>query len=124
MNHQQFVLALVVISGCASCTKEEPPDDAGASGELVYVTNEDSGDLSVIDSASNEVVATIPIGKRPRGVRVSADGRTIYVAVSGSPKCPPWMSDEDCEAQTTDKSLDGIAVVDDVDPHGLNRLLL
>ena len=103
------------MSGCTCCTGVEPPDETSASGELVYVTNEDSGDLSVIDSAANAVVATIPIGTRPRGVRVSADGRTIFVAVSGSPKCPPWMSDEDCEAQTTDKSLDGIAVVDAVE---------
>ncbi len=114
-NVRKLLLALIVMSGCTCCTGVEPPDETSASGELVYVTNEDSGDLSVIDSAANEVVATIPIGKRPRGVRVSADGRTIFVAVSGSPKCPPWMSDEDCEAQTTDKSLDGIAVVDAVE---------
>jgi YVTN family beta-propeller protein len=83
-----------------------------SAAELVYVSNEDSGDLSVISTATNEVLATIPVGKRPRGVRVTPDGRTVYVALSGSPKCPPWMSDEDCEAQVTDKSLDGIAVVD------------
>ena len=80
--------------------------------ELVYVTNEDSGELSIISSQNNEVVSTIYIGKRPRGVRVSRDGRTVYVALNGSPKCPPWMSQKDCDEQITDKPLDGIAVID------------
>ena len=34
----------------------------------VYVTNELGGDLTVIDGGTNQVVATIPLGKRPRGI--------------------------------------------------------
>jgi YVTN family beta-propeller protein len=79
---------------------------------VVYVSNEDSNDVTVIDGATNAVMATIPVGKRPRGIRVSADGRTLYAATSGSPKCPPTMSEEACEAQIADKRLDGITVVD------------
>jgi YVTN family beta-propeller protein len=82
--------------------------------ELAYVTNEDSGDLSVISAATHQVIATIPVGKRPRGVKVSPDGRTIYVALSGSPKCPPWMPEEECAKLIADKTKDGIAVVDAV----------
>jgi YVTN family beta-propeller protein len=79
---------------------------------VVYVSNEDSNDVSVIDGSSNEVLATIPVGKRPRGIRVSPDGHTLYAATSGSPKCPPTMSEEACQAQVEDKSLDGITLVD------------
>jgi YVTN family beta-propeller protein len=35
----------------------------------VYVTNEIGGDLTVIDGGTNQVVTTIPLGKRPRGSR-------------------------------------------------------
>mgnify|MGYP003335382373 CR=1 FL=1 len=49
------------------------------------VTNERSGDLSVIDSETHSVVATVPLGKRPRGIHASPDGKLIYVALSGSP---------------------------------------
>jgi YVTN family beta-propeller protein len=84
------------------------------SGERVYVSNEDSGDVSVISTATNEVIATIGVGKRPRGIRVSRDGRTVYAALSGSPKCPPSMSDEECEEQIKDETADGIAVIDAV----------
>jgi PQQ-dependent catabolism-associated beta-propeller protein len=86
---------------------------ASATGqELVYVTNEDSRQLSVVDATTDRVVATIEVGTRPRGVHPSADGRTIFVALSGSPKCPPTMPDEECEKLQADKSKDGIAVVD------------
>jgi DNA-binding beta-propeller fold protein YncE len=38
------------------------------------------------------VIATIPVGKRPRGIHVSPDGKTVYVAVSGTPiEAPPQL---------------------------------
>jgi YVTN family beta-propeller protein len=61
----------------------EEPSTPGA--YRIYVTNEFSGDLSIIDSVTMEVVSTVPLGKRPRGVHASPDGETIYVALSGSP---------------------------------------
>lgn len=93
-------------SGCAETAKKGPGP------ELLYVSNEDSGTLSVIDTSALEVVATVPVGKRPRGVRVSPDGARVFVAVSGSPKCPPSVPDEECAKRVADKALDGIAVVD------------
>jgi YVTN family beta-propeller protein len=80
--------------------------------EWVYITNEDSEDLSVISTLTNEVVATIPVGKRPRGIRIAPDGKSVFVAISGSPKCPPWVNQEECKAQKSDKTKDGIAQID------------
>ena len=93
----------------AAATSREP---AAPAGELAYVTNEDSQNLSVIDTRTDSLIATIPVGTRPRGVKVSPDGRTVYVALSGSPKCPPSMPDAECEQLKADKSKDGIAEVD------------
>src|SRR5262249_4832601 len=54
----------------------------GASAEpLVYVSNERRNTITVIDAATDKVAGTIPVGKRPRGIGVSPDGRTIYVAL-------------------------------------------
>ena len=36
----------------------------------------------MIDAASDAVLSTITVGKRPRGLRLSADGKWLYVAVS------------------------------------------
>ena len=60
------------------------------SGYRVFVTNETSGDLSIIDGTTHEVIANIPLGKRPRGIHASPDGNTIYVALSGSPIAGAW----------------------------------
>ena len=80
--------------------------------ERVYVTNEDAGTISIISAATQSVIGAIDVGTRPRGVEVSADGERLYVALSGSPKCPPTLPDEECAKLAADKSKDGIAVVD------------
>src|SRR4051795_3366729 len=110
----------VVLSGCKeqpalggrADTTGEISSDSATGGDLAYVTNEDSQNLTVIDTRTDSVVATISVGTRPRGVKVSPDGKTVYVALSGSPKCPPSMPDEECEKLKADKTKDGIAVVD------------
>ncbi len=94
-------------SADTSALSTRPP-----SGLLVYITNEDSRELSVIDDGSGRVVATIEVGTRPRGVRATPDGRKVFVALSGSPKCPPTMPDAECEKLKADKTKDGVAVVD------------
>ncbi len=99
-----FVCAcFAVLLGCA---RTEKP----AGGYRVYVTNEISGDLTVIDSNSMDVVATVPLGKRPRGIHPSPDAKTIYVAVSGSPPAPPGV--DESTLPPPDKNADGIAVFD------------
>ena len=79
-------------------------------GYRVYVTNETSGDLTVIDSTTMDVVATIALGKRPRGIHASPDGKTIYVALSGSPFAPPGV--DESKLPPPDKNADGIGVFD------------
>ncbi|NDD65851.1 MAG: hypothetical protein EBZ36_18020, partial [Acidobacteria bacterium] len=90
------------------------------SGYRVYVTNESTGDLSVIDGATREVIATVPLGKRPRGIHASPDRKTIYVALSGSPPAPPGV--DESTLPPPDKSADGIGVFD-VETNRLIRTL-
>jgi YVTN family beta-propeller protein len=103
-----------------------PADRAWSAPDYeVYVTNERSGDVTVIKGGDFSVAATIPAGKRPRGIHVSPDGKTVYVALSGTPiEAPPQIdasgnpvfarkkgddADDDANA---DKTADGIGVVD------------
>jgi quinoprotein dehydrogenase-associated probable ABC transporter substrate-binding protein/PQQ-dependent catabolism-associated beta-propeller protein len=83
-----------------------------APAQRVYVTNEDAGTVSIISTATHGVIGEIAVGTRPRGVEVSRDGERLYVALSGSPKCPPTLPDEECAQLAADKTKDGIAVVD------------
>src|SRR5208337_3909894 len=95
------VLALAFVPACKSTPH---------STTRVYVSNEDGGSISVVDGQTGAVVATIPVGKRPRGMRLSPDGRLLYVALSGSPKGGPGV--DESKLPPPDRTADGIGVVD------------
>src|SRR2546423_12872942 len=57
------------------------PRPARSAGPALYVSNEIANTLSVISPQTNSVVATITVGKRPRGMAASPDRRTVYVAL-------------------------------------------
>jgi YVTN family beta-propeller protein len=90
----------------------------------IFVSNERSDDVTVIDGGDFSVVGTIPVGKRPRGIHASPDGKFVYVALSGTPiSLPPKLdangnpifkrgADDDDDDAASDKSADGIGVVD------------
>ena len=47
---------------------------------FAYVTNSHSNTVSVIDTASNTVVATVPVGNGPIAVAITPDGKHEYSA--------------------------------------------
>jgi YVTN family beta-propeller protein len=95
-----------------------------ADGYQIFVSDEKSGDLTVIRGGDFKVTAPIPVGKRPRGIHASPDGKTVYVALSGTPIEPPPKLDangnpifqkgqeDDDDKAPADKSADGIGLVD------------
>ncbi|MEO9191011.1 MAG: hypothetical protein ABI224_13590, partial [Acetobacteraceae bacterium] len=90
----------------------------------IFVSNERSDNITVIDGRDNRVIGTIPVGKRPRGIHASPDGKTVYVALSGTPIGGPPQLDakgnpvfdrakaDDDDDVKSDKSADAIGVVD------------
>jgi YVTN family beta-propeller protein len=85
---------------------------SAAQAGRAYVTNEDGESVTVLDTDKAEVIATVNVGKRPRGLKLSHDEKELYVAVSGLPKCPPTVPDEECAKLKRDLTADGIAVID------------
>ena len=65
----RIALALVVALGIPSLAR----------GQLVLATNEGSGTVSVIQGTN--IVATIPVGNRPRGLAIAPGGTRAYVAL-------------------------------------------
>lgn len=104
-------LALVIAGGCSG---------ADRAGGRVYITSEGSGTMTVIDPARHEVVATVTLGKRPRGMVSSPDGNLIYVALSGSPYAPPGV--DESTLPPPDRGADGIGVFD-VREHKVVRVI-
>ncbi|BDG01807.1 cytochrome D1 domain-containing protein [Anaeromyxobacter oryzae] len=103
--------ALLVLAGVSAATlvaaraQAAPPR---TSPPLAFVSNEGDGTVTVIDTARDAVLATIPVGKRPRGLRLDRSGTQLYVAVSGSPRAGSGVT----AVGLPDRSADGIAVVD------------
>src|SRR5438874_13410123 len=112
---KQTYLPLCLLASCcialfaAGCSKPATLPE-WKSGYRVFVTNETSGDLSIIDAATLEVIATVPLGKRPRGIHASPDRQTIYVALSGSPFAPPGV--DESTLPPPDKTADAIGAFD------------
>ena len=76
----------------------------------LYVSDERGGAVLVIDLPSGAVRARIAVGKRPRGLGLSPDRRTLYVALTGSAASGPVPAQEQNSAP--DPTADGIGVVD------------
>ncbi|HYC58735.1 MAG TPA: cytochrome D1 domain-containing protein [Thermoanaerobaculia bacterium] len=50
--------------------------------DRLYVSNERSGTIQIIDTSTDRVIGTAKIGDRPRGLALSPDGKRLYAAVS------------------------------------------
>ena len=104
MNHIPIfalVITTALLAGCGGNSK---------GSYRVYISNEASGDLTVIDPVRMEALETVPLGKRARGIHLSPDGKWILVALSGSPMAPPGV--DESTLPPPDKSADGIGIFD------------
>jgi YVTN family beta-propeller protein len=101
---RMFILVIVGMAGISS--------DSLANPHRLFVSNERSDNVSVIDGMTCRVVATFVVGKRPRGIRASADGTRVYVALSGSPRLGPGTDPDRAKNARADKAADRIGVID------------
>jgi len=78
-------LARFGVTGFPAGTVQGGPVELAFSpdGRYVLVTNWCTYDRSVIDVATGREVQRLPMGEYPRGVAVSPDSRTAYVAIMG-----------------------------------------
>ena len=72
MNLPRLLLT-TAFAGCAYCLP-------ASAAPLAYVSNEGSASVSVVDTATDKVVATLKIGEKPRGIALSADGARLYLS--------------------------------------------
>jgi YVTN family beta-propeller protein len=79
--HSIFVSALITLSMATMMLGARPAEAA----PFAYVTNAGDGTVSVISTATNAVVATIPVGNTPHGVAITPNGKFVYVANRANP---------------------------------------
>ena len=86
---------------------------------MICISNERGGSVSLINPVDLSTSDAIPVGKRPRGIHASPDGRFLYVAVSGTPiGGPPVLDDSgrpierEIDPSLVDEAAHGIVVLD------------
>ena len=128
MKQAQFCVAAFAASSLliAGCNRTAPAERSGpapaapaapaapkppAPGAVrLYVSDETGGNVIVVDPEEGTVVERIAVGKRPRGIRLSRDGKQLLVALSGSPIAGPNV--DESKLPPPDRAADGIGVVD------------
>jgi YVTN family beta-propeller protein len=74
---------------------------------LLIVSAEAGGEVVFVDPAKAEVVAHVPVGPRPRGLKLTRDKKKLFVALAGAAKGAPAPAPGAPAAPTA-----GLAVVD------------
>src|SRR3954469_7259642 len=105
----RLIAAITVLLALASLVS------AAETSYLVCVRNEKSGTVTLLDGRDDKILGTIPIGKRPRGIHANAQGRRLFVALTGSPNVGPRLGvvaigDDDLAAGHPQD--DGIGIID------------
>ena len=55
-----------------------------ADGRMLFVSNEDSGEMTALDLERGTITARVKVGEEPEGVTTSPDGRVVFVTCEGS----------------------------------------
>jgi len=76
-----FLCLGLLLAGCHATPKPGP--------DVVFVSDE-RGAVHVLDGASGRIEGKLQTGKRPRGMALSADGKTLYVAASDANRIEAW----------------------------------
>lgn len=118
------VSALLGVVALGACNRSSQPSSSSSSstpsstaaetdtgrGPRVYVSDETGSAVIVIDPEAGRVVQRFNVGKRPRGIKLSPDGKHLLVALSGSPIGGPGV--DESKLPPADRAADGIGLVE------------
>lgn len=105
-----FARILVLLSALAASAAP-----ALAAGPKAYVGNFKDGTVSVIDTGTERVVATVPVAAGPDGIMVAPGGRSVFVSGSGASTVSEIDASTDRVARNIDvgKGPQGLAMTTD-----------
>lgn len=76
-----LILLLILVSSTASAGTAQSVSPVKT---YAYITTSGDNTVSVIDTETNTVIVTVPVGQEPWGVAAASDGKKVYVTNRGS----------------------------------------
>lgn len=58
--------------------------DVSNDGRRIFVSNEETGEMTALDLDTGEIIGRVEIGEEPEGVTVRPDGQIVYVTCEGT----------------------------------------
>lgn len=58
--------------------------DISQDGKMIFVSNEDTGEMTALDLASGDIKAKVKVGEEPEGVTTGPDGKVVFVSCEGT----------------------------------------
>jgi len=115
-----FVPALLALLALTACRKQDFPQYPPNYREYAYVSNGDSGTVTVLDVVNARVDREIPVGQNPVAVTASPTRSEVYVVNSGAEGGQGSLSVIDAEKNTVAATipLHGKPVSIDLDAEG------
>lgn len=96
---KRIAIAAALSASLGSCARPQPSTDT------VFASNE-AGYVTMVDGATGKIEGRLATGARPRGMALSPDGRTLYVAASGAGRIEAWDARAHDRIATYDSGTD------------------
>lgn len=81
MNHRRLLAVWLSVTSLAWSVSAVPAQEAGqaTAGGKIYVADQASNQITVIDGTTFDVIKTVAVGDRPHNVNHTPDGRLVLV---------------------------------------------
>ena len=66
----------------------------GAGGQRAYVANSFAGSVSVLDTTTDQAMATVPVGRGPNGITFGEQSEQLTTTPARLAPCPSAMPEE------------------------------
>lgn len=110
-NEDDATIAILAVSGLLKSTLKMPYASRpygicfDPQKKYAYVTLQGTGRLLKIDASTHEILQTVDVGRSPRGIAITSNGKKILVTQFVSPQDKGLMREIDAESMTISKTI-------------------
>ncbi|MBI1746385.1 MAG: hypothetical protein HYR55_07335, partial [Acidobacteria bacterium] len=122
-NAVECAAGSVLMNGNKSCTATFTLNSGVTSIEVAYVADVVGNQVAVVNTATRQVIARIPVGTNPWGVTVTPDKQYVYVANNTSGDISVISTATNSELDQDNNPLNGITRLSTGVPYGPSEIV-